>query len=106
MLESLLCGLILTLQVEAHGVEDDGTHNHLLVTNRAPRHVCENNPPIERVVKISYSGPKQLAKEGEYITIKVDAECFSGYGVDESFKNFWVTYRVWLCDATSIKVLK
>jgi hypothetical protein len=102
----LICGLIMLVRVEALGQEDDGEYNHLLVPHRTPAKTCTNSDTLVRgVVKISHSAKEKLANEGEYIKIRVDAECFAGFGIDESFRNFWAKYRVWLCDSTQLEKL-
>jgi len=107
VLTGLICGLTMLVQVQAVDMDYDGTYNHLLVAERIQRKECpDSKHVVDWHVKISHSGEKKLAKEGEYITINADAECFSAHGVDESFKNFWVTYRVWLCNATRVERLK
>ena len=99
MIKSLICGLVLTVLVEAKDQENDGTFNHLLVIQRPIHHTCDKNSEISGIVKISYSAQQPLANEGEYVRIKVDANCFDGYGFDTNGDK----YKIWLCDATKLE---
>lgn len=110
---TLICGLILNVIIDTKDVESDGTHTHLLRTDFVPAKHCPGQKGVvaanHNPVFISYTAPVGLGKEGDVLKIMLDAECSEGRGVDEEMSdktNSWITYRSWICTATSLKVLR
>ena len=112
MVYTLICGVMLNVIVDTKDVENDGTHTHLLRANYVPAKHCPNQKQVVAAnhndVFISYTSPVSLGEEGTKLTIVLDAEFSSGFGVDEKMSdltNSWVTYRSWICTATKIRVV-
>lgn len=107
-----LCGAILSLFVEAKDQEDYGDWNHLLLARSTEAAICEpadkHHWPVSGEVHISWSQvPRPLPfKEGESFRARVTGDCTLGAGIDESVTTSWSAYRVWICDATSVEVIK
>jgi len=109
---SLICGAVIFAAIEVKDIENDGTHNHLLRAEIVPAKPCPNQKIIVETnhnpIYISYSAPIALGKEGDYVTVKIDAECTAGFGVDEGMSdklNQWITYRSWICTATKLETM-
>jgi hypothetical protein len=112
MLESLICGAIIFAAIEVKDIENDGTHTHLLRAEIVPGKPCPNQKIIvethQNPIYISYNAPIALGKEGEYVSVKIDAECSVAFGVDEKMSdklNQWISYRSWICTATKLETI-
>lgn len=59
-------------------------------------------------VHLSWSQVKKPLprSEGEFIRVKIWAECQAGFGIDESIKTYWASFRVWTCNVDKLEVLE
>lgn len=109
----LICGVVMSLMVEAKDQEDDGLWNHLFLSKNTPQVYCGKDDQllVSGEVRLSWSQVKDEIpfKEGEFFRARITADCDSGRAIDEDMSdrtNSWVSYRVWTCDVTQIEVLE
>lgn len=108
-----ICGSTLTLQIEVKELDTNNLWNHLLMAKSLQPIACNNENGVN---KLAVSGQVHLSwsqvekplprKEGQYIRARVWAECQAGFGIDESVKTYWASYRVWTCNVDKLEVLE
>lgn len=113
IIKSLICGVVINVVIDTKDVENDGLHTHLLRAKYVPASQCPGQKEVIQShgndIFISYNSMSPLGKEGDFLTIRMDAECSVGFGVDEGMSdklNRWITYRSWICDAIQLEVLR
>ncbi len=107
-----ICGSAITLQVEVKELDTNNLWNHLLMTRSLPPTLCGGEDGVN---KLSVSGEVHLSwsqvekplprNEGQYIRVKIWAQCQAGFGIDETVLTRWESYRVWTCNVDKLKVL-
>lgn len=108
-----ICGSALTLQVEVKERDTNNLWNHLLMVKSLQPTLCGGE---DGTSKLAVSGQVHLSwsqvekplprEEGQYIRVRVWAECQAGFGIDESIKTHWASYRVWTCNVDKLEVLE
>src|SRR5690606_20605371 len=84
----IVLSAVLTMRIVIADVDYDGSHTYLLEEVRTSG--------AERPRHIAFTSMDPLpVKEGEIFRMKVDGECALAYGIDESIKTYWASYRAW-----------
>ncbi|MEM4379139.1 MAG: hypothetical protein QXL01_00430 [Thermoplasmatales archaeon] len=113
----IICQLVVWAKIVVMEPEN-GKYNHYLELFRPMTKECQVTTDNKDKNKVPVGGfhvgvsasqwDVRLGEEGEFIKIRLDADCFRAFGVDEAATekmNQWISYRSWLCDATKIEVL-
>jgi len=88
----IVLSAVLIMRIVIADVDYDGSHTYLLEEVRTSG--------AERPRHIAFTSMDPLpVKEGEIVRMKVDGECTLAYGIDESVKPYWASYRAWICSA-------
>ena len=89
------------LTITAYGIEDDGTNNYLIETVNKSNH---------RMISISTKEPLPY-KENEIFLGRVQGECQTAWGVDESeafshLPDNWLKQKIAICNADFLETHK